>query len=500
MIQLLDVISKKKAIVQFFLKKNILITTDILNKLHDTTIVENLYDAITANKLDVTPPESISSFFIQPKQQTQTPAVKVVFDYQDKQNKKSITDFVGLFNARFKTLEKMLQSRQELQNLSSINRLSHTREGGVSIIGMVSDKQFTKNENIILTIEDETGFIKTIITKSKQDLYPLAKDVVLDEVIGLTGALGENIIFANNIIFPDIPLINELKKAPDDVCAIVLSDLHIGSQNFLHEEFNHFITWIRGETGDEEQKSLAQKVKYIFIVGDMVDGVGIYPSQEKELTVKDVYQQYNHFSEFIKKIPSDIAIIISTGNHDAVRVAEPQPKLRKELCPDIWHFPNLTFLGNPAVVTIHASQDFPGFDVLLYHGYSYDYYGGVVESIRLSGRHISDRNDLIMKFLLQRRHLAPTYGSTPYIPDATQDPLIIEKIPDFFFSGHVHRAAINSYRGVQIVSGSCWQSKTAFQEKVGHEPEPCRVPIIDLKTRVIKMLRFDISQENKEAS
>ena len=389
----------------------------------------------------------------------------------------------------------MLQSRQELQNLTSINRLSQRKDEKISIIGIVLDKQITKNENIMLLLEDETGTIKTVITKLKPDVYTQAKDIVLDEVIGISGTVGENIIFANNVLFPDIPLVHEYKKGPDNTHAIILSDIHIGSIYFLEEEFKKFISWIRAETGTEEQKEIAKKVKYIFIAGDLVDGVGIYPGQEKELKIKDVYQQYAEFIKYIQQIPEHIKIIISTGNHDAVRLAEPQPKVTKELCPQLYQMQNITLVGNPSIVNIHSSEEFPGFDVLFYHGYSYDYYGDVVESIRTSGRHISDRNDLIMKFLLKKRHLAPTYGSTLYLPDAMQDSLVIEKVPDMFLSGHVHKAAIASYRGVQIISGSCWQSKTAFQEKVGHEPEPCRVPLIDLKTRQAKMLRFDNPQE-----
>lgn len=495
-----DTTTKKKEIVNFFISKNMILNSSILEKLNNEQLVSQLHEAISSP--DITQPTlqaQLTSIIQNKPEPTEQPAVKVIFDYEDKKKKRTMQDFVGLFNARFKTLEKMLQPRQELQNILSINRLNKKTQGTISVIGIVTDKHLTKNENIILLIEDNTGAIKVIITKNKQDLYTTAKDIVLDEVIGVSGASGENVIFANTIIFPDIPLINEIKKSQDDAHAIILSDLHIGSIYFLEQEFNRFVSWIKGETGTEEQKELAKKVKYIFIVGDMVDGIGIYPSQEKELKIKDVNKQYEEFSKFIKQIPQTIHVIISTGNHDAVRLAEPQPKIPIHLCPEIYQQQNTTFVGNPAIVTIHKSQEFPGFDVLLYHGYSYDYYGDVVESIRTSGRHISDRNDLIMKFLLQRRHLAPTYSSTPYIPDPQQDPLVIEKVPDIFLSGHVHRAAIASYRGVQIISGSCWQAKTAFQEKVGHDPEPCRVPIINLKTRTVRMLRFDqqTSEEKK---
>ena len=95
-----------------------------------------------------------------------------------------------------------------------------------------------------------------------------------------------------------------------------------------------------------------------------------------------------------------------------------------------------------------------------------------------------------MKFLLQKRHLAPSYASTLYVPDTDADFLVIDKIPDFFVTGHIHKAAASNYRGVTLISGSCWQSKTDFQEKVGHNPEPSRVPIVNLQTRQVKMLKF----------
>ena len=95
-----------------------------------------------------------------------------------------------------------------------------------------------------------------------------------------------------------------------------------------------------------------------------------------------------------------------------------------------------------------------------------------------------------MKFLLQLRHLAPTHGSSLFSPDYNIDPMVIDKIPDFFVSGHIHKTDIANYRGTTLVSGSCWQSRTKFQEKVGHHPEPSRVPIVNLQTRKYKILKF----------
>ena len=152
--------------------------------------------------------------------------------------------------------------------------------------------------------------------------------------------------------------------------------------------------------------------------------------------------------------------------------------------------PNIISISSPGRILIKPTVKSPEFDFLIYHGYSFIYYGDKVDSIRNSGKNMSERADQIMKFLLQRRHLAPSHTSNLYVPDKEKDEMVIEKIPDFFIGGHVHKSAVSTYRGVSLITGSCWQAKTAFQEKIGNEPDPCKVPIINLQTREIKIMDF----------
>ncbi len=426
----------------------------------------------------------------QKKQETpeQSP-VKVVFSYDLPSKKREIQDFVQFFNSRYNDMEAILRQRQELQGLNTIVRILNKREKeNVSLIAIVSEKHTTKNGNIILKVEDPTGAINVLINKNKPDLFNQANDIVLDEIIGIVGVNGDNIVFANNLLWPDIPMTKELKKYGEEIYSIFLSDLHIGSKNFLEEDFNRFLSWLRCEIGTEQQKKIASKVRFLFIVGDLVDGCGIYPGQDEELNIKDIYKQYEECARLLKRIPSHIRIIICPGNHDAMRIAEPQPPLYEDFSGALYDLPNVTLVSNPAVVNVCQSGNFSGFDVLLYHGYSFDYFVANVASIRNSGGY--DRADMIMKFLLKRRHLAPTHTSTLYLPDSDQDPLVIRKIPDFFVTGHVHKSIAAHYRNITLICGSCWQSKTSFQEKVGHHPQPSRVPIVNLKTREVKILRF----------
>lgn len=425
----------------------------------------------------------------QPREVIVRPAVDVVFSYKEIPKKIDVQDFVSFFNERYKAVEKMLVNRMELTNILSINRIAAKREReSVSLIGLVKDKQYTKNQNIVLVLEDPTGSVRVMINKTKPELYDAARDVVLDEVIGVTGTNADKIVFANQITWPDIPKERELKKAAYEEYAVFLSDLHVGSRFFLGEEFDNFLSWINGERGTQQQRDMTKKIKYLFIVGDLVDGVGIYPGQEKELVISDIYAQYEVCAELLRKIPENITIVICAGNHDAMRISEPQLELYKDFAKALWEMPNVIIVSNPAIINIAAKDDFKGFDVLMYHGYSFDYYVAEVDSIRNNGGY--NKPELIMKFLLKRRHLAPSHSSTLYMPDPNQDYLVIGKVPDFFVTGHIHKCSVSNYRNVTMICGSCWQSTTSFQEKMGHVPEPCRVPIVNLQTRNIKLLRF----------
>ncbi|NQV91554.1 DNA-directed DNA polymerase II small subunit [Candidatus Woesearchaeota archaeon] len=416
-------------------------------------------------------------------------AVTIVISYENKPHKFTVADFANFFTSRFKFLENILRNRQELQNMLSISRVLEKKEReNVSIIGIVDEIGETKNGNLMLTLEDFTGKIKVLISKNKKDLFLDGKDLVFDEVVGISGVTGDKIIFAENIVWPDIPSTHIIKKGPEEEYVIFLSDIHVGSKLFLEDSFKKFIQWTNGKVGNDAQKAIANKVKYIFIAGDLVDGVGIYPGHESELSITTIEGQYKKFVELIKEIPSHIPIIICPGNHDLVHLAEPQPVFYQEFVPGLFELPNVQLVTNPALVNIGKKGDFDGFDVQMYHGYSFDYYVANVESIRNGGGY--KRADLIMKFLLKRRHMAPSFTSTPYYPGHKEDPLLIKKVPDFFITGHIHYSSVANYKGITMISGSCWQGMTTFQEKLGHSPEPGRVPVVNLKTREVKVLRF----------
>ena len=229
-------------------------------------------------------------------------------------------------------------------------------------------------------------------------------------------------------------------------------------------------------------------MKYIFIIGDLIAGVGIFPGQEEELIISDVEEQYAKAAELLGKIRKDIKIIISPGNHDALRIMEPQPILDEKYAWAIYNLKNVILTGNPAQVNIGAVRGFSGFDVLTYHGYSYHYYANNIP--RLVMEKATHKPEDIMDYLLKFRHLAPTHSSTLYFP-SERDPLFIKNIPDILVSAHTHKSAVSYHNNILLISTSSWEKLTPYQEKMGNEPDFCKVPMFNLKTRAVKILDFE---------
>jgi DNA polymerase II small subunit len=349
----------------------------------------------------------------------------------------------------------------------------------------------TKNKNLILEVEDLTGKIKLIVSFNKKEVYEKAENLSLDSVLGFKCSGNKEILFVNDIIFPGANL-SLKKKSQKGECALFIGDLHYGSKNFLEQDFLNFIDYLNKEEVDPE----VAKIKYLFIVGDLVTGVGNYPDQEKDLNVQDLEKQFQGLANLLSKIRKDIKIIISPGNHDGVRLMEPQPLFDEKYAWPLYEMENVVAINNPSYVNISSDIDFSGFDVLVYHGFSYPFYASNVS--KLMQERAMNSPEKIMEYLLINRHLAPTHSSVQYYP-CEKDNHLIRKIPDIFVSGHTHKSGISYYNNILLVSVSSWESMTPYQEKFGNEPDHCKVLMVNLKTRAIKILDFENlgKKENK---
>lgn len=426
-----------------------------------------------------------------PKRELESSSVKVLTSYCSPGKSLVMKDFLRHFRARYEFLKNVLENDSRLDNLISIGKISSGSREKISVIGMVFKKTITKNKNFIFEVEDLSGKMKVLINKDNEDLSAIAEDIPLDAVLGFKGFGNNEILFVNEIIFPDT-VVSERKKSPKEEYALFISDVHYGSENFLEKDFEKFINYLNeGHKFDPEVK----KIKYLFIVGDLITGVGNYPNQERDLVISDLEDQFLGIATLLGKVRKDIQIIISPGNHDCVRLMEPQPVLDEKYAWPLYEMENVIVVENPSLVNIGASENFKGFDVLLYHGFSFTYYANNIPT--LVSERAMNSPEKIMRFLLKHRHLAPTHGSVQYFP-SEKDPLLLSKVPDIFVSGHTHKSGVVYHNNILVVSGSSWEGMTPYQEKFGNTPDHCKVPMINLKSRAVKILDFETLDKDEK--
>lgn len=393
----------------------------------------------------------------------------------------NIEGFLGYFRDRYERLSKILRGRNHLRDSCTVEWIKNNANGGeVQIIGMVNDIRKSKKGHVILEVEDYSGTLPVIILNKDRELLELSKEIVRDEVLGIMGNVGKKgeIIIAKDILFPDLPINREPKRSLDPLALAIISDIHIGSDKFIEGVFSKFIKWLRGEMGNAKQRALAEKVKYLIIGGDIVDGVGIYPGQENELTIKDIHAQYEKFSSFLDLVPDYMEIIVLPGNHDAVRQAEPQPAISEEFAPQLYEDPRIHMVGNPCYASIH------GVDVLSYHGRSLDDMISAIPNLSYS------QPEKAMLALIKKRHLTPIYGGKVPLAPESIDYMLIEDVPDIFHLGHVHTVGVECYRGATLINSGTFQNQTSFQRKLNMRPDPGRIPIVDLKENRTTVMRF----------
>jgi DNA polymerase II small subunit len=385
-----------------------------------------------------------------------------------------IGDFARYFQDRFTRLKRLIANRREMMGWVPVAAIRN-RAGDVKTIGMVAERQTTSKGGVIFEIEDESGRIKVLSSGGPK--VPI--DIVTDEVVGIVGTTNpkRDMVYAEQIVRPEIPVRRRTHMTERDLNVAFAADIHVGSNTFLDTQWNRFMDFLNGrlDNGNGTQ-GILDSLEVLVIPGDVVDGIGVFPGHQEELLISDIYRQYEALAELLKEVPDHIEVIMSPGNHDAVRLAEPQPGLP----PDIQRMfaGKVRFVGNPALI------DIEGVKVLSYHGKSIDDFVTHVQ------RCTYEDPVTVMKEMLKRRHLAPIYGGrTSIAPEAT-DHLVIETIPDIFVTGHVHGTGVEEHRGSLLINASAWQSQTQYQKSMNFVPDPAKVPIVNLRNMSVKVMDF----------
>ncbi len=391
----------------------------------------------------------------------------------------TVEDYLEYFRDRFKRIERLLRQRMDVKGAASVaDALRAPPNTKLKVIAMITEKREAK-QRILLTIEDLSANATVLVPQNAPlELLTKARTLLLDQVICISVSKTRgDLLIAEDIVLPDIAPKNQ-NKAPVPVYAVLTSDMHVGSVKFQEHLLNRFLLWLNGKYGNGQMQEIANHVKYVLIAGDIVDGIGIYPNQAKELAIKDIYGQYRLAAKLIKQIPDHIEVVIIPGNHDAPRKALPQPPISSAFLEKLQDMSNIHSFGNPCLLSLHNVE------MLMYHGRSLDDIISKVPGINYT------QPEKAMTLLLQCRHLAPVYGGkTPLAPES-RDCLVIERVPDIFHAGHIHTVGHTNYRGVTVVNSGCWQEQTDYMRRQGFTPMPGLVPVVNLQTLDVRMISF----------
>jgi len=391
----------------------------------------------------------------------------------------SIQEFTLHFRDRFTKLREILQRRSDARDAGTISRaLSAQLNEKVKLIAMIMEKR-ERGNRLFLTIDDLEDTAQVLIqTDRDRQLYEMAMRAPLDQVVCIEAVKGRaNLLVAERITLPDIPE-RKPRGAQEEVYAVLLSDIHVGSKKFLEDAFNRVILWLNGKMGTDQQAYVARRTKYVIVAGDLVDGIGVYPRQEDELNIRDIYEQYRFAAKFIEQIPDYVDVILIPGDHDATRQALPQSAILKEFAEPVYEARKVTALGNPCEVELHKVR------FLLHHGRS------LVDLLTSAPGMNFDKPEKAMELQLRCRHLSPEYGNRTSIAPCRADYLVIEDPPDVFHSGHIHVFGHENYRGTLVVNSGAWQAQTEYQQRLGLEPTPGLLSVVNLKTLKLTVTNF----------
>ncbi|RQH01019.1 DNA-directed DNA polymerase II small subunit [Natrarchaeobius oligotrophus] len=379
-------------------------------------------------------------------------------------------DFVAVFRDRLERLGSSLRSRINHRPATAIQSMPGGSE--VGMVGLVNDVRSTASGHWLIELEDATGTFPWLVMKDRE-YVDLVDELLRDEVLAMEGTLSDDagIAFVDSMHFPDVPRTHQPSTADRHVQAALISDVHVGSEEFMADAWSRFADWL--------STAEAQHVEYLLIAGDMVEGVGIYPDQDEELEIVDIYEQYEAFNEYLKEVPGDVEIVMIPGNHDAVRLAEPQPGFDEDL-REIMSAHDARIVSNPSTVTLE------GVSVLLYHGVSLDEVIAELPEEKAS----YDEPHKAMYQLLKKRHVAPQFGGHTRLAPEEKDYLVIDEVPDIFHTGHVHKLGFGKYHNVLAINSGCWQAQTDFQKSVNIDPDSGYAPIVDLDTLDVTVQKF----------
>ena len=413
---------------------------------------------------------------IEEKEENINSDIEVIYGTSYSSKVKGVNDFRNYLVNRYTKLHNLLIKKVGSASIPNISTLRSQLLGknppkSAYVIGMIYSKKIFE-EYIILEIEDTTGRITSTLYKSRnQNLYDLLTKIPLDIVVGLKISVSkERRLFIDDIILPrqKIQTKTRNKDQEEPIYIALISDLHVGSKKFNSDLFDDFIDLMKGETDNEDIKNIIRRTYYVSIAGDIVDGVGVYPGQEKDLEIDNLWDQYDEAYRLLRKIPNKMTVIVIPGNHDASRNSLPQPPIFKKFAGKFYSDSRFQMLGNPANICLH------GENMIVYHG---DFIQDILSST--PGLDMEDIKKA-SKIMVETSHLAPTLTLNTKLFPEKQDWLIIPPKTRFIHFGHTHKFDLANIGGIYVFNTGTFQEQTNYQKMLKIVPDLGKVVFFDI--------------------
>jgi DNA polymerase II small subunit len=413
-------------------------------------------------------PEKLDS---KPKSKPYASKINSKMEIHYPEETKSIGDsngYIDYFNSRLIQLERIIKHRVDVRDAVPLKQaLKLPLKTKFRTIGIITNKNARSNR-LFLDLESKDTI--TTVMVSGEEVIRKGLEILEDQVICIEGIkYRDDLIIANDLIWPDMP-IHEIRRSEEDVCAVFVGDVHIGSKYYREDLFDKFVRWMNQELGPQPSRDLASKVKYLVIAGDLVEGIGIFPDQLDELVITTQKAQYKEAARLLAQLPDYVEIVIIPGNHDAVRRSLPQPRIPEYFAPELHSNPRIHLAPNPIMLTIN------GVKIFVAHGTA------LTDILGSTPGHDFHNPITAVELLIKCRHIAPSYGkSTPIAPEAI-DRLVIKDIPDVVLMGHIHIHESKKYKNITLISSGSFQDQTPFQKRMKVDPTPGVVSVFNLKT------------------
>ena len=162
--------------------------------------------------------------------------LEVVFDPTGKLGTTgAFDDFLRYFRNRFEKMSALFRQRIDTRSAGTISdALAGGTNGRGRFVCMVVEKR-EKGNRIFLTVDDYDDEATVLVGDSNPSVWQTARRVSRDQVLFLeTRKSSGKLLVAENIVLPEIPD-HRPGRATDEVYAVLVSDVHVGSKVFMEE-------------------------------------------------------------------------------------------------------------------------------------------------------------------------------------------------------------------------------------------------------------------------